>query len=47
MYDYLDNDKSDLVFGSRYMDKGSSEDDTIITYIGNKIFTFWAIFSFH
>lgn len=46
MYDYLDNDKSDLVFGSRYMDKGSSEDDTIITYIGNKIFTFLGNFFF-
>ena len=29
----------DFVFGSRYMKNSGSEDDTIITYIGNKIFT--------
>ncbi len=32
--------KSDFVFGSRYLKNASSEDDTIITYTGNKIFTF-------
>jgi len=30
----------DLVLGSRYLPGGSSEDDTIIRFIGNKIFTF-------
>ena len=30
----------DLVFGSRYEKYASSDDDTIITLIGNKIFTF-------
>jgi glycosyltransferase involved in cell wall biosynthesis len=30
---------SDFVFASRYLKKGGSDDDTIITYIGNKIFT--------
>jgi glycosyltransferase involved in cell wall biosynthesis len=29
-----------FIFGSRYKIGGSSDDDTIITYIGNKIFTF-------
>ena len=28
------------MFGSRYEDSGSSEDDTIITFIGNKIFSY-------
>ena len=31
--------KIDLVFGSRYQNNGSSDDDTIITLIGNFIFT--------
>ena len=30
----------DLIFGSRYMRDGGSEDDTIITFVGNKFFTF-------
>jgi glycosyltransferase involved in cell wall biosynthesis len=30
----------DFIFGSRYMKYGSSDDDTIITFIGNQIFTF-------
>lgn len=29
----------DFVFCDRYIEKGGSEDDTIITFIGNKIFT--------
>lgn len=29
-----------FVFGSRYLNKGGSEDDTFLTLIGNKIFTF-------
>ena len=28
------------MFGSRYVKNASSDDDTIITFIGNKIFTF-------
>ena len=31
--------ENDLVFGSRYLKQGGSEDDTILTYIGNKFFT--------
>lgn len=39
MYDLSKNQNYDLVFGSRYEQNSSSEDDTIITYIGNKIFS--------
>jgi len=31
--------KYQFIFGSRYMKGGSSDDDTIITFVGNKIFT--------
>ena len=40
MYDHMLKENADFVFGSRYMSGASSEDDTIITWIGNKIFTF-------
>ncbi len=30
----------DFIFNTRYVHPGGSEDDTIITYIGNKFFTF-------
>ena len=30
----------DFIFNTRYIKPGGSEDDTIITYIGNKFFTF-------
>ena len=33
------NHNYDLIFGSRYEKHSSSEDDTIITFIGNKIFS--------
>jgi hypothetical protein len=39
-YSKMIETKIDLLFGSRYCVGGSSEDDTIITYIGNKIFTY-------
>ena len=35
----LDNNIADFVFGSRYMKDASSDDDTLITYVGNKIFS--------
>ena len=35
----LETDNLDLVFASRYQKNSGSEDDTIITYIGNFIFT--------
>jgi len=34
------NQNYDLVFGSRYEKNSSSDDDTIITFIGNKTFSF-------
>ena len=40
MYKYLKEYNFDFVFGSRYMKNGYSEDDTIITLIGNRIFSF-------
>ena len=36
----LCNNIADFVFGSRYMKDASSDDDTLITYVGNKIFSF-------
>ena len=39
MYDKLKNSYIDIIFASRYEKDCSSEDDTIITYIGNFIFT--------
>ena len=39
MYDHMLKENADFVFGSRYIKNASSEDDTIITFIGNKIFT--------
>ena len=40
MYKLATQDKFDFVFGSRYMSGALSEDDTLITLIGNKIFSF-------
>ena len=40
MIDLITNEKSDFVFCSRYEKSGGSDDDTFLTYIGNKIFTF-------
>ena len=31
---------NDFIFGSRYKGSGGSDDDNIVTFIGNKIFTF-------
>ena len=38
MVELLDT-KYDFVFNSRYIEKGGSDDDTFLTYIGNKFFT--------
>ena len=40
MYDHAIKGNADFIFGSRYMGDALSEDDTIVTLIGNKIFTF-------
>ena len=39
MLDKAVNDDFDIIFGSRYMKKASSEDDDLITTIGNFIFS--------
>lgn len=39
MINKLENDKADFVFASRYEKDCKSEDDTIITFVGNYIFT--------
>jgi|TARA_B110000971_G_C19971966_1_gene483038 glycosyltransferase involved in cell wall biosynthesis len=39
MINYLEKTGSDFIFGSRYQNNSGSEDDTIITLIGNKVFT--------
>lgn len=35
----LINKKKDIIFASRYQDNASSDDDTLTTYVGNKIFS--------
>jgi len=40
MYKNLIENNTDFIFCSRYDVKGGSDDDTFLTYIGNKIFTF-------
>ena len=32
--------KNDFIFGTRYNERSGSDDDTIITFVGNKIFSF-------
>ena len=39
MYNLLEDGNGDFVFGSRYITNASSEDDTLVTYVGNRIFT--------
>ncbi len=39
-------ENSDFVFSSRYSNDGGTEDDTFLTFIGNKIFTFIGNFFF-
>ena len=40
MYKILNENNVDFIFCSRYEINGGSDDDTFLTYIGNKIFTF-------
>lgn len=39
MYKKINDDNLDVLFASRYTKDAGSEDDTILTYFGNKIFT--------
>ena len=36
----MNKGNNDFVFNSRYEKNAGSDDDTILTYVGNKIFTF-------
>ena len=40
MYNSIQSRKLDFIFASRYQEKSGSDDDTIITLIGNYIFTY-------
>jgi glycosyltransferase involved in cell wall biosynthesis len=40
------NLKKSFVFASRYIDEGGSKDDSLLTFVGNKIFTFIGIILF-
>ena len=40
MYEVLDKNNVDFIFCSRYEMNAGSDDDTFLTYVGNKIFTF-------
>ena len=40
MLDLIETNHNDIVFGSRYMNNAGSEDDDIITLMGNYMFTF-------
>ena len=46
MYEKLNTGKADFIFCSRYEKTAGSDDDTFLTYIGNKIFTFLCNFLF-
>ena len=39
LYNKLKNENSDFIFASRYEKNSGSEDDTFLTFIGNKIFS--------
>ena len=43
----IEEENLDFIFASRYEKNASSEDDTIITYLGNKIFSFIGKFFFN
>ena len=46
MYNLAIKRNADFIFGSRYISGSLSQDDTIITFLGNKIFTFIGKFFF-
>ena len=39
-----DCEKKDFVFASRYLKGGGSDDDDIVTYLGNQFFSFLEMF---
>ena len=46
MINSLKNSNADFIFASRYQKNSGSDDDTFITLVGNKIFTFFGNFFF-
>ena len=46
MMNKISKDNLDFLFASRYEKEAGSDDDTIITFVGNKIFTFLGNFLF-
>lgn len=46
MYKKIQKNKKQFMFATRYEKNGGSLDDTILTYVGNKIFTFIGNFFF-
>ena len=47
MYNQIKAKSLDVIFASRYLKNASSEDDTIITFMGNKIFSLIGRFFFN
>ena len=47
MYNQIKAKSLDIIFASRYLKNASSEDDTIITFSGNKIFSLIVIYFFN
>ena len=47
MYNQIKAKSLDIIFASRYLKNASSEDDTIITFLGNKIFSLIGRFFFN
>ena len=47
MYNQIKAKSLDIIFASRYLKNASSEDDTIITFLGNKIFSLIGKFFFN
>lgn len=45
-YNKIQENDYDFIFGSRYLKNNQSEDDTLITLIGNKVFSFIGKFFF-
>jgi glycosyltransferase involved in cell wall biosynthesis len=39
MFELMKSSKSDFIFASRYKKNGGSDDDSLLTFIGNKIFS--------
>ena len=39
MFELMKSSKSDFIFASRYQKNGGSDDDSLLTFIGNKIFS--------